>query len=118
MRLERPAGGATAVAEAARLLSEAKFPVYDLNIKLPKEVAKDAAASQWYEKITLNKELLKNEGRFTITAPTAANNYECQVGPVRMVKDSDNVLEVRYKHDSFKVFEVSVMAQKPIIKKH
>lgn len=101
-----------------RIPSEAKFPVFDINIKLPKEVAKDASSSQWYEKMTMNNKLLKNEGRFTITAPNAANNYECQVGPVRMDKDSDNVLEVRFNHNSFKIFEVSVMAQKPIIKKH
>lgn len=101
-----------------RIPSEAKFPVYDINIKLPKAVAKNAASEQWYERITLNKKPVKNEGRFTITAPTAANNYECQIGPVRMVKDADNVLEVRFKHSSFKAFEVSVMAQKPIIKKH
>ena len=101
-----------------RIPSEAKFPVYDINIKLPKSVAKSAASEQWYERITLNKKPVKNEGRFTITAPTAANNYECQIGPVRMVKDADNVLEVRFKHSSFKAFEVSVMAQKPIIKKH
>ena len=101
-----------------RIPSEAKFPVYDINIKLPKTVAKNAASEQWYERITLNKKPVKNEGRFTITAPTAANNYECQIGPVRMMKDADNVLEVRFKHPSFKAFEVSVMAQKPIIKKH
>jgi hypothetical protein len=101
-----------------RIPSDAKFPVFDINIKLPKQVAKEASTSQWYKKITMNKKILKNEGRFTITSPTSANNYECQISPVRMVKDKDNILEVHFKNHSFKVFEVSVMAQKPIIKKH
>ncbi len=101
-----------------RIPSEAKFPVYDINIKLPKQIAKKAATKQWYKSITLNKQVIKNEGRFTITAPTAKNGYECQITPVRMRKDADNVLEIHFKNPSFKVFEVSVMAQKPIIKKH
>ena len=92
--------------------------VHDLNIKLPKDVAKNAATAQWYETMTLNKKPLKNEGRFTISAPIAANNYECQVTPVRMEKDKNNFLDIRFKHKSFKVFTLSVMAQKPIIKKH
>jgi len=98
--------------------SEAQFPVFDVNVKLPKEIAQSAASSQWYQSITLNKEVIKNEGRFTITAPTSENNYECQITPLRMFKDKDNILEIRFKHNSFKVFEVSVMAQKPIIKKN
>jgi hypothetical protein len=101
-----------------RIPTEAKFPVYDLNIKLPKDVAKNAATAQWYESMTLNKKPLKNEGRFTISAPIAANNYECQVTPVRMEKDKNNFLDIRFKHGSYKVFTLSVMAQKPIIKKH
>jgi len=60
-----------------RIPSEAKFPVYDINIKLPKEVAQDAATDQWYKSISLNKEPIKNEGRFTITAPSASNDFEC-----------------------------------------
>ncbi len=101
-----------------RIPSEAKFPVFDITIKLPDDVADEAGSRQWYEQITMNKEVLKNEGRFTITAPTSLNDYECQIGPVRMDKDGDNVLEVRFKDNSFKVYQVSVMAQKPIIKKH
>jgi len=101
-----------------RIPSEAKFPVYDINIKLPKEVAQDAATDQWYKSIALNKEPIKNEGRFTITAPSASNDYECQVTPVRMQKDQDNVLEIRFNNPKFKAYEVSVMAQKPIIKKN
>jgi len=101
-----------------RIPSEAKFPVYDINIKLPKEVAQDAAMEQWYESITINKEPIKLEGRFTITAPTAANDYECQITPVRMIKDQDNILEIRFNNPKFKVYEISVMAQTPIIKKN
>ncbi len=98
--------------------SEAKFPVYDINIKLPKEVAQNAAAAQWYEKLMMNNKLLKNEGRFTISAPTAASNWECQITPVQMVKDKGNYLDIYFYHNSFKAFALSVMAQKPIIKKN
>jgi hypothetical protein len=98
--------------------SEAQFPVFDVNVKLPQDLARNASSVQWYETIALNKEPIKNEGRFTITAPTAENNYECQITPLRMFKDKDNILEIRFRHASFKVFEVSVMAQKPIIKKN
>jgi hypothetical protein len=97
---------------------EAVFPVYDVNIKLPKEVAQNAAAQQWYDEITVNKVPMKNEGRFTITAPTAANNYECQMTPVQMNKDKTNVLEIVFQYPAFKVLQVSVMVQKPIIKKN
>ncbi|MBL7996005.1 hypothetical protein JNM05_11600 [bacterium] len=98
--------------------SEAQFPVFDINIKLPEEVAQSSGLSQWYDEITINKKAIKNEGRFSITSPTAGNSYECQITPVQMSKGGDNILEVRFKHNSFKVFEVSVMAQKPIIKKN
>jgi hypothetical protein len=98
--------------------SDAKFPVFDVNIKLPREVASKAGQQQWYDKITMNGNVLKNEGRFTITAPTPSNDYECQLTPVQMFKDRDNILEVRFKHSAFKVLEVSVMAQRPIIKKN
>ena len=98
--------------------TEAVFPVYDLNIKLPKEVAQNAASSQWYDDITLNKKPLKNEGRFSITAPTSGNNYECQISPVQMNKDQSNYLEIAFHSNSFKVLQVSVMVQKPIIKKN
>jgi len=98
--------------------SKAKFPVWDVNIKLPKAIAKNAATKQWYDKITLNKKLLKNEGRFTISAPTAENKYECQITPVQTKKGKRNIVDVWFTHKSFKVFPISVMVQKPIIKKN
>lgn len=101
-----------------RIPSEAKFPVYEVYIRLPKEVAKEASAAQWYDKITLNKNVVKNEGRFSITSPLASNGYECQITPLRAVKDGDSVLEIHFTHPSFKIHPVSIMAQKPIIKKH
>lgn len=101
-----------------RIPTDAKFPVYDVNIKLPKRIAKNAATKQWYEKITLNKKPLKNEGRFSIGAPSASNDYECQITPVRMDKDGNNYLDIYFKNKSFMVHSVSVMVQKPIIKKN
>jgi hypothetical protein len=101
-----------------RIPSDAKFPVYDINIKLPKEIAQDAASEQWYKSITMNKDPIKNEGRYTITAPMASNDYECQVTPVRMQKDQDNILEIHFNNAKYKPFQISVMAQKPIIKKN
>lgn len=98
--------------------TEAAFPVYDVNIKLPKEIAQNAASSQWYDEISLNKNPLKNEGRFTISAPSASNDYECQITPVQMKKDQTNILEVTFHANTFKVYMVSVMVQKPIIKKN
>jgi hypothetical protein len=101
-----------------KIPSDAQFPVFDINLKLPKEVAEKAGQQSWYESIKINKTLIKNEGRFTITAPTADNNFESQVSPVQMDKAGNNILEVRFKHPSFKVFEVSTMAQVPIIRKN
>ena len=101
-----------------RVKSDAKFPVFDVNIKLPESVAKSAGNSQWYEKITLDKEPLKSEGRFSITTPTAANGYECQITPVRMKNDGNNYLDIYFRHDALTVLPVSVMVQKPIIKKN
>ena len=98
--------------------TEANFPVYDVNFKLPKEVAQNAATTQWYQEITLNKKQLKNEGRFVITAPSPANDYECQITPVQMNKDQGNILEVIFDYDAFKPLILSVMVQKPIIKKN
>ena len=98
--------------------TEANFPVYDVNIKLSKEIASNAATEQWYETISLNKKQLKNEGRFTISAPSASNDYECQITPVQMNKGKGNVLEITFFHNSFKVHALSVMVQKPIIKKN
>jgi hypothetical protein len=101
-----------------QIQSEAEYPVYDINIKLPQVIAENAAAEQWFKEITLDKKIIKHEGRIKITAPTAENDYECQISPVQMDKAGKNVLEVKFKFAAFKVFEVSVMAQKPIIKKN
>jgi hypothetical protein len=101
-----------------RIPTEAKFPVYEVNLKLPKQVAKDAASDKWYEKITINKKIYKSEGRFSITAPNAENNYECQISPVRVIAGKSNYLDIYFNHKSFKVHPVSVMVQKPIIKKN
>ena len=101
-----------------KIPSDAKFPVYEVYIRLPEEVAKSAGTAKWYDKITLNKEQVKNEGRFSITSPTAANGYLCQISPLRAEKGKDNVLEIHFLHPSLKIHQVSVMAQKPIIKKN
>ena len=101
-----------------RIPSDANFPVYDVNIRLPQEVARHAGSKQWYESITFNKKILKNEGRFTITAPDPDNDYIAQITPLQVNKTGDNVLEIRFSYNAFKVLEVSVMAQKPIIKKN
>jgi hypothetical protein len=98
--------------------SEAQFPVFDINIKLTEELARNAALQQWYEKMDFNGNLLKNEGRFTILAPTGENGYECTITPLQVQKTGNNILEVTFAHPSFKVFEVSVMGQKPIIRKN
>lgn len=98
--------------------SDAQFPVFDVNVRLPEEVARNAARQQWYKEITINKRQIKNEGRFSITAPTADNGYESLITPVQMNKGQDNILEIRFRHSAYKVLEVSVMAQKPLIKKN
>jgi hypothetical protein len=98
--------------------SDAAFPVWDVTIKLPPAVAKNAAAEQWYEKLVLNDQVLKNEGRFSISAPSVENEYECQISPVQTKKDGRNILEIYFNHKSFKAYPISVMAQKPIIKKN
>jgi hypothetical protein len=98
--------------------SEAKFPIYDVNVRLPQEVARDAGSRQWYDTIYFNKKVLKNEGRFTITAPDPNNDYIAQITPLQVNKTGNNVIEIRFDHDAFKVLEISVMAQKPIIKKN
>jgi hypothetical protein len=98
--------------------SDAQFPVFDVNVKLPREVATTGAGEAWYEKITINNNIIKNEGRFRITAPLPDNNYESQITPVQMDKAGNNILEVRFKKPAFKVFEISAMAQVPIMKKN
>lgn len=101
-----------------KIPSPAQFPVFDVYIRLPKNLAQKAGSKQWYESITFNGKIIKNEGRYMITAPGPENNYECQVGPLQIVKTSNNILTVRFKKAGLKVYQVSVMAQKPIIKKH
>ncbi len=98
--------------------SEAQFPVFDVNLKLPQDLVEKAGQEQWYQSITIDKKPLKNEGRFRITSPTALNNFEVLITPVQMDKEGKNILEVRFKYPGFRVFEVSAMAQVPIIRKN
>ncbi len=101
-----------------RIPTDAYFATWDVNVKLPKEVAKDAGSASWYEQMTMNKKVLKPEGRFTITAPASNNNYTALIAPLEVVKNGDSFFEVRFKHNSFKVFEVSINAQEPILRKN
>lgn len=98
--------------------SDAQFPVFDVNLKLPREVAEKAGQAQWYESITIDKKPLKNEGRFRITSPTAENEYEALITPLQMDKEGRNILEVRFSYPGFRVFDVSAMVQVPIIRKN
>jgi len=98
--------------------SEAEFPVFDVNIAMSSDLAQNAEQKAWFDEITINKKQIKNEGRFHITAPTSANNYESQITPVQLDKASSNILEIKLTYDELRVFEVSVMAQKPIIRKN
>jgi len=98
--------------------SEARFPVFDITVKLPQEVAARAGSEQWYQEITINKKPIKNEGRFRITAPNAGNNYESLITPVQMDKAGNNILEIRFKYPGYRTFEISAMAQVPIIRKN
>jgi hypothetical protein len=98
--------------------SDAQFPVFDINVKLPREIAESGAGESWYDRITINNSPIKNEGRFRITAPLADNNYESQITPVQMDKAGNNILEIRFKKPTFKVYEISAMAQVPIMKKN
>lgn len=98
--------------------SEAQFPVFDVNLKLPQEIAEKSKQEQWFQSITIDKKPIKNEGRFRVTSPTAENNYEVLITPVQMDKEGKNILEVRFKYPGFRVFEVSTMAQVPIIRKN
>jgi len=98
--------------------SDADFPVYDVNIAMPSELARTAAQKAWFDEMTINKKPIKNEGRYHITAPNASNNYESQITPVQADKGGTNVFEVKLKYPAFRVFEISVMAQKPIMRKN
>jgi hypothetical protein len=101
-----------------KIPSEAKFPVYDINFKVPSVIAEKAGKTQWFTKILLNKKVVKTEGHMRIVAPSADNNYEAQITPVEISKTGENVIEVQFNYPSFQLFEVSVMAQVPIIRKH
>ena len=101
-----------------KIPSEAKFPVYDINFKVPSAVAEKAGKTQWFTKILLNNKVVKTEGHMRITAPSADNNYEAQITPVEILKDRENIIEVQFNYPSFQLFEVSVMAQVPIIRKN
>ena len=101
-----------------RIPTKARFPVYDVSIKLPRELAQNASAKSWYQKMTMNKKILKPQGRFTITTPNAKNNYTALLTPLSVEKNADSVLEVRFKYKGLRVFEVSLMAQKPILRKN
>jgi hypothetical protein len=98
--------------------SDAEFPVFDVNIKVPPEIAERAKEKQWFTEMTLNRKVVKTEGHMRITAPSSANDYEAQITPVQMSKSKDNVIEIRFKYPSFQLFEVSVMAQVPLIRKN
>jgi hypothetical protein len=98
--------------------TEAQFPVFDVNLKLPQELVAKASSQQWYDEITIDKKPIKNEGRFRITAPGPSNNYESQISPVEMDKEGNHILEVRFRSPGYRVFEVSAMAQVPIIRKN
>ncbi|HTP13820.1 MAG TPA: hypothetical protein VMM37_09320 [Bacteroidota bacterium] len=101
-----------------KIPSEAQFPVFDVNIKVPPEVAENSKTKQWFSDMTLNKKVVKTEGHMRVTAPSADNDYEAQITPVQMTKGRDNIIEVRFKFPTFQLFEVSVMAQVPIIRKN
>jgi len=101
-----------------KIPSEAKFPVYDINIKVPSAVAEKAGNRQWFTQMFLNKKVIKTEGHMRITAPSADNNYEAQITPVDIPKDGEKIIEVQFNYPTFQLFEVSVMAQVPIIRKN
>lgn len=101
-----------------KIPSEAKFPVFDINFKVPPSIAENAGKKQWFTEMLLNKKVVKTEGHMRITAPTGDNNYETQITPVQVTKDRDNIIEIRFNYPAFQLFEVSVMAQVPLIRKN
>ncbi|MBI3003899.1 MAG: hypothetical protein HYY49_00610 [Ignavibacteriales bacterium] len=101
-----------------KIPSEAKFPVFDINVKVPQEIASKAGTEQWFTEMTLNKKAVKTEGHMRVVAPTADNDFVAQITPVQMEKNRENIIEIRFKYPSFKLFEVSVMAQVPLIRKN
>ncbi len=101
-----------------KIPSEAQFPVYDINIKVPPEIAERAGEKQWFTSMTLNKKSVKTEGHMRITAPTSANDFEAQITPVQMMKGRDNIIEIRFRYPAFQLYQMSVMAQVPLIRKN
>ena len=97
--------------------SDAEFPIFDVNVIVPREFAQNPT-QPWFQEISINKKPIKNEGRFHITAPTSSNNYESQITPIQIDKGGSNIFEIKLKYAGFRVFEASVMAQKPIIRKN
>jgi hypothetical protein len=100
-----------------KIPSEAEFPIFDMNVTVPREFVQKADQS-WFQEISINKKPIKNEGRFHITAPTSSNNYESQITPIQIDKGGSNIFEIKLKYAGLRVFEMSVMAQKPIIRKN
>jgi hypothetical protein len=101
-----------------KIPSEAQFPVFDVNFKVPPEIAEHAGAKQWFTEMTLNKKVVKTEGHMRVIAPSSDNDFEAQITPVQMSKARDNIIEIRFKYPAFQLFEVSVMAQVPLIRKN
>ncbi len=100
-----------------KIPSEAEFPIFDINVTVPREFAQNADQA-WFQEISINKKPIKNEGRFHITAPTPSNNYESQITPIQIDKVGNNIFEIKLNYAGLRVFEMSVMAQKPIIRKN
>ncbi|MFH0989433.1 MAG: hypothetical protein V1799_05380 [bacterium] len=101
-----------------QILTEAKFPVFDINIKVPKEIAENAKTKQWFTELLLNKKVVKTEGFMRIVAPSADNDYEAQITPVQVNKEGENIIDVKFNYPGYMLFEVSVMAQVPLIRKN
>jgi hypothetical protein len=98
--------------------STAEFPTYDLNLKLPEDIASNASTSRWYTSIQLDNKPIKNEGRYRITSPSAESDYISLISPVEMKRTGRNIVEVRFEYPTERVFQVSAMAQPPIIRKN
>ena len=43
--------------------SDAEFPVFDVNITLPPELAQNTEQKAWFDEITINEKQIKNEGK-------------------------------------------------------
>ena len=101
----------------AQINSKAKFPVWDVTLKLPKEIGEQSEFRKWFRTIKMDGKEIKNEGRYSITSPDPKDNYKMQVTPVQAKKGKTNVFEIVFTHPEFKVFEISAMLQRPIVKK-